>query len=508
MKTRNMKTKMKFALLIIGTLLFNLLFWHEAIGLNALIFTTFILGTFFYLFPEFIKSKNAIIIASGTFISAVTVVYHASELAISVWIFSMVLLQAFMHFNKLRTVFYGLFSSVTTFFMSYQLIGQNVKLKSKSSFKLKTFFKYLKLTLLPILVVYIFYWIFKFANPIFDNLSNTFFINLNDWIIHLFKDVSFLQILFTFLGFIIMAWFIYKNKNDHIVHTEAKHTETILRKRKKSQMSKYLFENIGLRQLLKNEFRIGLMLIILVNALLLMINVIDISTIWFNFNYTPEFDLKQFVHEGTFLLILSILLSIGIMIWFFRRNLNFYKYKKKLQVLSYIWIAQNIILLISVVIRNMHYIEYFGLAYKRIGVFFFLALVVFGLISLYLKIKDIKSSFWLFKINTWALYIGFVLFAIPDWDIIIAKHNLTHPLRNNIETSFLLTFDDKVLPQIDQRKDILLQSKEYNTYRVFYETYENVYKGRVINFLKEYKDKSWLSWNYADAKAYEYYKLK
>jgi len=302
-----------------------------------------------------------------------------------------------------------------------------------------------------------------------------------------------------------MAWYYYKNKNDYIVHDEAKYSETIIRKRKKSHHNKFLFGNIGLKQLLKNEFRIGLMMIILVNILLLLINIIDISTIWFNFNYTPEFDLKQFVHEGTYFLILSILLSIGIMIWFFRRNLNFYKHKKKLQVLSYIWIVQNIVLLISVVIRNMHYIEYFGLAYKRIGVFFFLALVIFGLFSLYLKIKDIKSSYWLFKINTWALYIGFVLFAIPDWDIIIAKHNLDHPMQNNIETSFLLTFDNKALPLIDQRKDILKQSKQYNTYRFFYDTYEDVYKSRVKSMLRHYHDKTWMSWNYADAKSYNYF---
>ena len=73
-------------------------------------------------------------------------------------------------------------------------------------------------------------------------------------------------------------------------------------------------------------------------------------------------------------------------------------------------------------------------------------LVIYGLLTLYMKIKDIKSTFWLFKINTWAVYIGFVLFAIPDWDIIITKHNLNHELKDNMETSFLLTLDEKVLP--------------------------------------------------------------
>ncbi len=504
-----MKNKIKLALLATGTILFNLLFWQENLGINALIFTTFLLGSFFYIFPKFIKSKNAIIVALGTLISAITIVFHASLLVIFVWIFSIVLLQPFIHYQKLRTIFFSTLSAITSFITSFGLLGQNTNpstSKNKSSFQLKNIFKYLKLTLLPILVVYVFYWIFKFANPIFDELSDSLFIKINDWFIDIFENVSFLQILFTLWGFMIMAWYFYKNKKDHVVHDEEKYSENITRKRKKVFVNKFMYGKKGLKQLLKNEFRIGIMMIILVNILLLLINIIDISTLWFNFNYTEDTDLKQFVHEGTYLLILSILLSIGIMIFFFRKNLNFYRNKKKLQIFSYIWIAQNIVLLISVIIRNLHYIEYFGLAYKRIGVFFFLIMVVYGLITLYMKIKDIKSTFWLFKINTWAVYIGFVLFAIPDWDIIIAKHNLNHELKDNMETSFLLSFDEKAFPLIDQRKDILQQSTSLNTYRYYSENYEFFYEIAVANFMENYSEKSWLSWNYADAKAHKYFK--
>jgi hypothetical protein len=314
--------------------------------------------------------------------------------------------------------------------------------------------------------------------------------------------------MFIIWGFVTIAWFIYRQKKDYVTYEEAKYGETIIRKRKKRPVNKYLNGRSGLKQKLKNEFRIGLIMIILVNVLLLTINIIDIITIWFGFEYTPHFDLKQFVHEGTYLLTLSILLSILIMVWFFRKNINFFPGKKQLQVLSYIWIVQNLILLVSVIIRNLHYIEYFGLAYKRIGVFLFLSLVVFGLITLYIKIKEIKSTFFLIRLNSWAVYIGFVLFAMPDWDIIIAKHNLQHPFKNNIETSYLLTLDDKALPLIDQRKDILKQSEQYNTYRYFYDSYENVYYDRVDHFTSSYPERSVFSWNLADEKAYEYFKNK
>jgi hypothetical protein len=503
-----MKSKIKFVLLLIGTLLFTFLFWQEAVGLNALIFTVFIFAVVCFSFPDYLKSRNAVIVTCGTLITAVTIALHASELAIFVWIFSIVLLQPYVHYKELKSIIYSSLSAITSFFMSFQLIGDYMKLERKSSIRLKNSFRFIKLTLIPIVVLYIFYWIFKFANPVFDDLSDQFFTTILEGLRMIFKNITVLEILFTVWGFIITGWFMYKMRNDYVVYDELKNNDIIIRKRRKKIINKYLYGKTGLKMRLKNEYRSGLLMIAAVNLLLLIVNIIDMSTIWFNFNYTPGFDLKQFVHEGTYLLIFSILLSIAIMIFYFRKNLNFFPNNKRLKLFSYIWIAQNLILLASVVIRNMHYIHYFGLAYKRVGVFFFLALVIFGLVSLYLKIEHKKSGFWLIKINSWAVYVGFVLFAVPDWDIIIAKHNLSHPMKNNIETSYLLTLDNKALPLIDQNMGILKQSTQYNTYRFFYDTYEQVYIDRVKDMVDQYGERSWLSWNYADAKSYEYFKNK
>lgn len=503
-----MKSKLKFVLLLVGTFLFNFLFWKEAIGLNALIFTVFIFGIVIFSFPDYLKSKNALIVTLGTFITSVTITLHASELAVFVWVFSIVLLQPFIHYRELKTIIYSSFSAITSFISSFQLIGDYLNQEKKSSVKLKNTFRFLKLTLIPIVVLYIFYWIFKLANPVFDDLSDRFFITIREWFKMIFKNLTLVEIIFTVWGFIVIGWFMYKMKQDYIVHDEKKYVETITRKRRKKIINKFIRPKIGLKMLLKNEFRTGIIMIAAVNVLLLFINIIDISTIWINFEYTAKFDLKQFVHEGTYLLILSILLSIAIMIYFFRKNLNFYPNNKLLKIISYVWIVQNLILLASVIIRNAHYIHYFGLAYKRLGIFFFLTSVIFGLITLYIKINNKKSGFWLIKVNSWAVYIGFVLFAVPDWDMIIAKHNLSHPMKNNVETSFLLTFDNKALPLIDQNKEILKQSTQYNTYRYFYDTYERVYFNRVKDMVDNYRKRTWLSWNYADAKAYCYFKTK
>lgn len=196
------------------------------------------------------------------------------------------------------------------------------------------------------------------------------------------------------------------------------------------------------------------------------------------------------------------------MLFYFRANLNFYKKNKILKIAAYIWIFQNLILLISVIIRNLHYIEHFALAYLRIGLFFFLSLVIFGLITLLLKIKNNKSLFYLIKINSWALYIGFVIFAIPDWDTFIAKYNLKKYPEAFVEASYMITLDEKTYPMIVQNKTLLNQSSDLNSYRYFANSYDVELDKKIKKFMKKYPEKSWLSWNYADYKAYKYFKEK
>jgi len=128
--------------------------------------------------------------------------------------------------------------------------------------------------------------------------------------------------------------------------------------------------------------RVGLITLALVNALLLLYNINDIEWIWVNF-YLPEgVPLSQLVHEGTYFLIASILLAIGCLFTLFQPRYAALKGRRWLVAGALLWLVQNGVLVASVVVRNARYIDAHGLAYKRIGVLFFLALVLSGLATL------------------------------------------------------------------------------------------------------------------------------
>ena len=64
---------------------------------------------------------------------------------------------------------------------------------------------------------------------------------------------------------------------------------------------------------------------------------------------------------------------------------------------------------------------------------------------------------------------------------------------------------NQVLPLIDKHKYIRNQSTKLNTYRYFSISYKQYYNRRVKNFIQAYEKQSWLSFNLANWKAYNYY---
>jgi len=300
---------------------------------------------------------------------------------------SLLLMVGFANQVRLRSIAYAILTAIINYLKLPTAIIRNAQLVADRASFLKTLWRYGKLTLVPFLVLLVFFAIFRGANPIFNELATEILNKLGLWIDHIIENISLLRITFFVWGLSIVGWTIYKSDITYFLNKEQTLSDKIFRVRKKQYKLKIPDSSATYHHSvksnilgLKNEYRSASILIIMVNLLLLIINVIDIHWLWFNFEYDSAFNLSQLVHEGTYYLILSTLMSMGILLYYFRKNQNFYVYKKRLIILAAIWIAQNAILLTSVAVRNFHYIQHYGLAYKRIGLIFFLAVTVVGLI--------------------------------------------------------------------------------------------------------------------------------
>ncbi|MBK9492520.1 MAG: DUF4173 domain-containing protein [Haliscomenobacter sp.] len=169
-------------------------------------------------------------------------------------------------------------------------------------------------------------------------------------------------------------------------------------------------------------------------------------------------ELSDYVHQGTYLLIYALGLAMAVTTYFFRGNLHFLQDNQKLKLLAYAWIVQNIILALSVAWRNYHYIVEYGLAYKRLGVLWFLILVALGLYSLFVMIRQRRSLYYLWVVNAWFVYASLLSTSMVNWDVLITRYNLSQAQHAKIDTMFLLReVSDKNLPLLLNEHERLLE---------------------------------------------------
>lgn len=476
-------------LLFIGLLLYNVLFWEEKLGLNALIFSSFIVGSLFYLYPESRGSITVQITGLGTILTAILIVVVNSSLVKTVHFLSLMTFAGFVQQHELRFIFYAfLLTLINVFQVPLNLFRQIGDYLQWQEFRKKNWTYGWNLYVLPGVILSIFYLIYYQANPKFADLSNSFWSN----IAMLFQwSISIERFLFLNLGLLLVGGLMTRSSVQYFRKLQAQKKYDLKRVRDKRTDIISRHSLVGL----KSEYKIGLLLFIPLNTLLFIVNILDILYVWFSPAPEGALALKLYVHEGTYLLILSILLAMAIILVLFRKNLNFIPNNKQLRSLAYLWLAQNAVLVFSVGMRNIKYIESCGLAYKRIGVFIFLILTFYGLKTMYEKVSQTKTLHYVVHKNAWALYLVLVMASCVNWDTFITKYNITADVKNGIDTSFIIQdVSDKNIYLLLEYKDRILSDLREDKY----DELEQKIQDKQIAFLKEQSHYSWLSWNLPD----------
>ena len=453
-------------LLPAGALLFDYLFWQQGSGLNVLVFTVFVLVVQLVVWPAHAaarRSGRVWVAALGSLGCAGAVAgYGSGAAALGCWA-SLALLLGFANQPQLRLV---LLAGLTGLGSAAQAGGRvlgGLRLGGGGrSAGLRRSWLYGRLAGVPLVVVALFHGLFAAANPRYDRWSSQVLTVLGAWLARLWPEVSLAHVLFFAAGFLLVAGVVVAVPVHFWADREGRFGESVRRQRnrvaslavRQPDFSPRRFRALDLRK----EWLVALAVCGLLNGLLLVVNAIDVQWLWFGFAPAPGFDLTQFVHEGTWVLIFSILLAMGLVLWYFRRNLNFYAPGlRPLRWLATGWVLQNAVLAVSVGLRNYYYIRACGLAYKRIGVVFFLALVLFGLGTVLLKIWQRRSAFSLVRLNAWAAYAVLLALAAGNWEVWMARYNL-QPRFRTVDVGFLLAMPDRVLPTLLARRARLNQA--------------------------------------------------
>ncbi|MFZ6052932.1 DUF4153 domain-containing protein [Halocola ammonii] len=487
-----MKKVNPFLIVLVFTILHYLMFYGESDGLNTLIYSSGIFGYLFLRDRQMPELPQLILICCHGF-AALGVVLVNSSWSIFMYVLTFSFALASYHEGERKSMIFLFPSILVNLLVSPFRTLTLPKLPNRLSGKSGKRKFAIKVAIVPIVIVGFFTILYSAGNPVFGSWVEAVVEDVAVFIEKKLENLSFLKFLFLILGFWIGSFAIVYGGIKVFGGFDSQLKLNLKRIRKPKQSA--LFNKITD---LKKEYLIALLVFGAMNFLLLIINTIDVSWVWFSFDRSDVENLSQFVHEGTYILILSILVSMTLILFYFRGNLNFYPENKKLRVLAGLWLLQNFILVISIAIRNWHYIAaYNAITYKRIGVFVFLILVIIGLVTVYFKIKNKQTITQVVRVNFLSVFTVLSLLSVFNWDGVIARYNLSAAPPEEINYNYLRRLSVGALPAIHDHAEMLLEEGgEMNRERALELKHHIRYK--VSGRINRNKSESWVSWNLRD----------
>lgn len=498
-----MKKQIHVIVAVISALVITLLFHYHEIGLNLLLVEIPIFV--WLLWSKQIKLHNylQITLFVATLLTGFATVLVYSILSYVVHFMLLFVYVGLLIYPETKSLLTSILLSITNIWKAQLNFFHQLNEVRWGKLKIGRMLRYFIILIIPIFIIFIFIVIYRAANPVFNNYMEDIGIYLDKFWVFITKYIDMSVILTFIFSLAISCFVLIRSNTPMVIEEDKKNSETLHRKR---GLPLVMFHNLSL----KREYVAAIFLLVVLNGLLLLLNLIDMKSVWFGFEWKGE-ALKEFVHEGTYYLIFSILISIAIILFYFRKNLNFYPNNRWLKRLSIAWIIQNGFLSITVLIRTIIYIQHFALAYKRIGVIVFLLLTIYGLYTVYIKVKDKKSVFYLLKMNTFAFLMVLSVTALFNWDVIIAKYNFRHYETSFVHLDFMVNLSHKTLPYLDksieelnsidsvQAEKVLFRGDYFMKPDVFVARIEN----QKIYFKEKWENKSFLSWNLPEYLAYK-----
>lgn len=387
--------------------IFAYLFYDQSIGVNFLIFPILVLLVMIYLGFK----KKYLVPFIGLICTGFGVFMYDETPAIAIHFLSVIILFGFLT-DRIKSLYLASIMGGISGFLS--LITKTVDLFSNSN----TVFSQLRFNrsnafsiIIALLVTLIFGSIYASANPLFSDLLT--FVTFTNY------QINWELIMVILGGSIMMAAVFYPFRVEFVKTIEEKMPSVLSAIQTEIEDSEFL-------NALKTENKSGIIMLSMLNILILFFNLFDVINLTRGIVLPNGMTYSQYVHEGVNLLIISVILAIGVILFFFRGNLNFYSGNQLLKKLAFAWLIQNTLLLLLVAQKNTSYIGAYGLTYKRIGVYVFLLLTMAGIALTFIKIIRQKTIWYLLRTGSTTAYLTLCVFVVFNWDAIILRYNLNY----------------------------------------------------------------------------------
>jgi hypothetical protein len=236
--------------------------------------------------------------------------------------------------------------------------------------------------IMPLAIGLVFLALFEDANPVIA----AFIAKIDMWYLLRMFDIE--RLLFWAIMFVLIWPFLRARLPDRKVKAvAATTTETAKVEGDGETLESILF---GPAAILRS--------LLVFNGLFALQSVLDATYLIGGVSLPEGMTYAQYAHRGAYPLIVTALLAAGFVLIALREG-SAARDNALIRGLVYAWVAQNVFLVLSSILRLDLYVGTYGLTYWRVSAFIWMGLVALGLLSIIWRIWAKKSAEWLVGLN-------------------------------------------------------------------------------------------------------------
>lgn len=419
--------------ILLTTAFFIILFYDENVGLNLGILGIIYSVLTWHKTPERNKTKVFYTLVLTSVLSSVAFAWYGDFPSFLAVVSSLLLLSYRSKNKRMKTLLLIPVFVVNcfTFFCRFFSFDQWLPKRNISRLWQKLF----AFILIPTILIAIFFGIYSVGSDHFANLFTNIELDVNFW------QLFCITILGTFIAFNYWTYTVEKliYKQNHVL-------DNTFHEKDKTVKSSYSFLDLDAERMS------GVISFFSLNVLLIFFIITYNYEQFYEVAKTPS-QLSEETHERVNAVIMSIIMAILVIMFYFKSSFNFDPKAGLLKTLAKIWILLNAVLIISAMIKNSEYIINYGFTYKRLGVYGFLILALIGLIMTFIKIQGKKRNAFLFNTMTWYFYGTILACSYINWGGFITSQNMK---RNDFVVNYhvkSINFSDKKLLEYAEEKN-------------------------------------------------------
>lgn len=244
--------------------------------------------------------------------------------------------------------------------------------------------------------------------------------------------------------------------------------------------------------------------LVLFNGLFALQTGMDLTYLWAGGTLPNGMSHAAYAHRGAYPLIATALLAAGFVLIVMRES-SPARTHKPVRALVLAFVAQNVLLVASSILRLDLYIAAYSLTYLRIAAFIWMGLVALGLVLILVAIMRGKSNAWLLGWNAAALALTLYAACFVNFPDLIARYNLAHCKEISgegpaLDIWYLTNLGPAAIPALDQHGNRLEQAfpgRKIDGIPYAIGGYRNTRMNILEDFRVQYGKAGWRGWGFA-----------